>query len=263
MCLVTRAEMKRLAAQARLIDPITRRFLVFAGIREEMRVLDVGSGAGDVAILLASLVGQRGEVVGAELSQAAIEAAESRVRAASLANVTFRCGDPATMAFDKPFDAVVGRYVLQFIPDPSAAIARLWSHLRPGGVMFFHELDWGGARSSPSAPTYDRVCGWIMRTIEASGAQIRLGANLASVFEGAGLPTPTLRLESIRVRPRCDRRRSSGDRSRCDAASEYGAYGHSQRVGGRDAKLGAKDPCGSRGRGTLVGRAEVAAWATI
>jgi 2-polyprenyl-3-methyl-5-hydroxy-6-metoxy-1,4-benzoquinol methylase len=43
-------ELKRLATQARLIDPITRRFLVSAGIREGMRVLDVGSGVGDVAI---------------------------------------------------------------------------------------------------------------------------------------------------------------------------------------------------------------------
>jgi hypothetical protein len=101
------------------------------------------------------------------------------------------------MNFDKPFDTVVGRYVLQFVPDPSAAIARLSSHLRPGGVMFFHELDWDGARSSPPVPTYHRVCGWIMRTIEAGGAQIRLGAKLASVFERAGISRPTLRLESV------------------------------------------------------------------
>jgi 2-polyprenyl-3-methyl-5-hydroxy-6-metoxy-1,4-benzoquinol methylase len=131
------AELKRLLTQARLIDPITRRFLVSAGIREGMRVLDVGSGVGDVAILLAGLVGQSGEIVGTDLARPAIDAAERRVRASSLANVTFMHGDPATMIFNKPFDAVVGRYVLQFIPDPSAAIARLSSHLRPGGVMFF------------------------------------------------------------------------------------------------------------------------------
>ena len=193
----TDAELKRLATQARLIDPITRRFLVSAGIREGMRVLDVGSGAGDVAILLADLVGPSGEIVGTDPARTAIDAAEKRVRASTLPNVTFRHGDPATMIFDKPFDAVVGRYVLQFIPDPSVAIARLSSHLRPGGVAFFHELDWEGARSSPSVPTYDRVCGWIMKTIEASGAQIHLGANLASLFERAGLSRPTLRLESV------------------------------------------------------------------
>jgi SAM-dependent methyltransferase len=100
----TEAELKRLATQARLIDPITRRFLVSAGITEGMRVLDVGSGAGDVAILLADLVGPKGEIVGTDPASIAIDAAEKRIKTSSLANVTFRHGDPAAMTFDKPFD---------------------------------------------------------------------------------------------------------------------------------------------------------------
>jgi ubiquinone/menaquinone biosynthesis C-methylase UbiE len=88
----TDAELKRLATQALLIDPITRRFLVSAGIKKGMRILDVGSGAGDVAILLAGLVGPKGEIVGTDLALTAIEAAERRVKTSSLANVTFRHG---------------------------------------------------------------------------------------------------------------------------------------------------------------------------
>ena len=57
----TDAELKRLATQARLIDPITRRYLVSAGITEGMRVLDVGSGAGDVAILLGASSAPQGK----------------------------------------------------------------------------------------------------------------------------------------------------------------------------------------------------------
>ena len=94
------------------------------------------------------------------------------------------------MTFDKAFDAVVGRYVLLFIPDPSDAIARLSRHLRGGGLMFFHELDWDGARSSPPVATYDRVCGWIMRTIEGGGAQIRLGAHRRPHSGGPVFPLP-------------------------------------------------------------------------
>ena len=84
----TNAELKRLATQARPIDPITRRFLVSAGIKKGMRILDVGSGAGDVAILLAGLVGPKGEIVGTDLALTAIEATERRVKTSSLANVT-------------------------------------------------------------------------------------------------------------------------------------------------------------------------------
>ena len=111
-------ELKRLATQARLIDPITRRFFASAGICEGMTVLDVGSGAGDVSLLLAAMVGPNGSVVGTDPAHDAIATAERRIEAAGIANVTFRHGDPTQMTFGDPFDAVVGRYVLQFMADP-------------------------------------------------------------------------------------------------------------------------------------------------
>jgi ubiquinone/menaquinone biosynthesis C-methylase UbiE len=155
------AELKRLASQARVIDPITKRFFQSAEIGEGMRILDVGSGAGDVAMLVALLVGPDGTIVGTDPEPAAIAAAQYRIKAAVLSNVVFRQGDPAEMTFDQPFDAVVGRYVLQFMADPAASLARLAKHLRPGGVIVFHELDWSGARSMPTGPTFDLVCRWI------------------------------------------------------------------------------------------------------
>jgi 2-polyprenyl-3-methyl-5-hydroxy-6-metoxy-1,4-benzoquinol methylase len=189
------AELKRLASQARLIDPITKRFFQSAGIRNGMRILDVGSGAGDVAILLARLVGPDGTIVGTDPAPVAIAAAQHRVKAAGVSNVVFRQGDPAGMTFDPPFDAVVGRYVLQFMADPAASLARLAKHLRPGGLIVFHELDLSGARSTPTVATFDLVCRWIDRTI-ASSAQSRLGLQLASLFRKAGLPPATMQLEA-------------------------------------------------------------------
>ena len=44
-------EMGRLSAQARIFEPFTRRMLQQSGVSQGMRVLDVGSGAGDVAFL--------------------------------------------------------------------------------------------------------------------------------------------------------------------------------------------------------------------
>src|SRR5262249_52872410 len=56
----TDAETKRLILQDQIYGPITRGFFQAAGIGMGMKVLDVGSGAGDVALLLADLVGPRG-----------------------------------------------------------------------------------------------------------------------------------------------------------------------------------------------------------
>lgn len=190
-------EIDRLKAQARLIDPVTKHFFREAGIEQGMRVLDVGSGAGDVALLAADLVGASGTVVGVDRVSLAIEEARKRVIALSLKNVTFHLGDPADLAFDRPFDAVVGRYVLQFQQDPAAMLRKVASHVRPGGVVVFHEIDWGGVGSFPPAPTFDRACQWGAETLRLHGTETRMGANLYRTFVDAGLAPPTLRLEAL------------------------------------------------------------------
>jgi ubiquinone/menaquinone biosynthesis C-methylase UbiE len=65
-------ELERLRRQAQLVNPITRQYLVEAGIEAGMHVLDVGSGAGDVAFLAAELVGPSGQVVGVDRSPDAL-----------------------------------------------------------------------------------------------------------------------------------------------------------------------------------------------
>ena len=190
-------ELDRLNKQAHLIDPITRRFLCAAGIVPGMRVLDIGSGAGDVAFLAADLVGARGEVVGTDRSPAALATARRRADARSVRNVVFREGDPAEMTFDRPFDAVIGRYVLMFQRDPTAMLRGIASHARRGGVVFFHEPDLDGARSFPPAPTYDRCSQWIRDTLRLSGAEPRMGTKLFSTFIAAGLPAPSMQLETL------------------------------------------------------------------
>ena len=65
-------ELARLRRQAKLIDPITRQFLIQAGVTSGMRILDVGCGAGDVSFIAASLIGSQGEVIGVDRSPDAL-----------------------------------------------------------------------------------------------------------------------------------------------------------------------------------------------
>jgi SAM-dependent methyltransferase len=195
------AELQRLRTQAQIKNPITRRFLAEAGVGPGMRVLDVGSGAGDVALLLAEMVGETGQVIGFDRSAFGLETARARVAELALPNVSFVVGAAADLSFDEPFDAVVGRYVLQFQADPAAMITGLAAHARSGGPIVFHELDWAGTSSIPPAPTYDRVCRWCVAAIEQSGASAHMGMGLAAAFTAAGLPEPVLRMEALIAGP--------------------------------------------------------------
>ena len=190
-------ELERLAVQAELVRPVTRKLLLDSGVTTGMRVLDVGTGRGDVAFLVAELVGEAGQIVGVDRAHEAIAVARERAGRASLANVSFVQGDPAEMSFEAPFDAVVGRYVLQFQPEPAEMLRRLASHLRPGGVIAFHEIDWSGYRSSPPVALWNRCCELAVETISAGGADVHSGSKLPMWFAAAGLPAPTMRMAAI------------------------------------------------------------------
>ena len=191
-------ELKRLGRQAQLLGPATREYFRAAGMAPGMRVLDVGSGPGDVAFLAADFVGPSGEVVGTDIAPAAISAARAAALARGQAQVSFREGNPAEMVFEQPFDFVVGRFVLHHQADPSGMLRGLVRHLRPGGVVLFHEPDWSFVRSEPIAPTYDRCCRWIIDIFDRTGASItNTGARLHRAFSAAGLSSPTMHMHMI------------------------------------------------------------------
>jgi ubiquinone/menaquinone biosynthesis C-methylase UbiE len=189
-------ELERLRRQAQLVNPITRQYLIEAGIAPGMRVLDVGSGVGDVAFLAADLVGPSGEVVGVDRSPGALAFARSRGKERSLANVTFRENELSAMAFDQLFDAAIGRYVLCFQPDPAALLRKISHLVRPGGIVLFHEPDRKQMRSYPPVPTYDKISEWIDETFRRTGMDVRMGIKLYSTFLAAGLAAPTMRLHA-------------------------------------------------------------------
>src|SRR5262249_62416923 len=65
-------ELERLSRQGKAFEAFTRQLLVQAGISSGMRVLDVGSGAGDSSFLVAEFVGCDGEVVGVDREPLAV-----------------------------------------------------------------------------------------------------------------------------------------------------------------------------------------------
>jgi ubiquinone/menaquinone biosynthesis C-methylase UbiE len=192
----TDAEQERLMQQAALNAPYTERFFREAGIEMGHRVLDLGSGMGDVSMLVAGLVGVSGEVVGIERDAASIERAQARVARAGLRNVTFLKTDVNEIVIDQRFDAVVGRFVLMFLPDPVSVLRSVSRLVRPGGVLAFQEPSWIPMLAlGERLPLWSCVLRSIHETILRSGANPEMGLALYSIFQEIGLPAPKMHLE--------------------------------------------------------------------
>ena len=187
-------ETERLIEQSRLFEPITRRFLTSAGINKGMRVLDIGSGAGDVSLIAAELVGPVGQVVGVDMNPDILEIARARVQEAGHENVEFRSGDVQNLDLGGQFDALVGRLVLMYLPDPVAVLKQMLNRVRPGGIVMFQEIDFTitEAYKNRDTPLMGQLGDWIVEVFERSGANATMGLELYRVFTEAGLPEPTL-----------------------------------------------------------------------
>jgi len=194
----TDSEHERLIWQAARLAPLTERLFHEAGIGPGQRVLELGSGVGDVAMLAARLVGSSGEVLGIERDSHSIARARARVTEAHLHNVSFTQCDVSEVRGLEPFDAAVGRFILEFLPDPVAVLRRLSQLVRPGGVLAFHEVSHAPLLAlSASLPLWSAAASLMCETLRRCGANTEMGIALYHMFQDAGLPAPTMRMEML------------------------------------------------------------------
>ena len=184
-------ERRRLIEQDAFLGGLTRRLFVEAGIGPGMRVLDVGSGVGDVSLLASSLVGPAGEVVGVDRDPGAVSSAGERIKALGLDNVSFVEGDVREVDLAGSFDAAVGRFVLMYQSDPTETLRRVADRVGPGGTLAFQEWTLTDAfLSHPHSPLWGRAAEIGLKTARRAGTQMEMGFRLYRSFVEAGLSAP-------------------------------------------------------------------------
>ena len=190
----TSHETTRLIEQSKIYGESTQRLCKQAGIAEGMRVLEIGSGAGDVALMLSELVDTSGQVIGVDINPAILETARQRASDAGIKNVEFIDGDARTLSFEDKFDALVGRFVLMYMADPVLALKKLVTHLKPGAIVAFQEPEYTlyPAFSHPKTPLINQLYQWILDVFDQSSAHLDTGLGLYHIFTDAGLPPPQL-----------------------------------------------------------------------
>ena len=193
----TNSEHERLIRQAKRIAPYTERLFREAGIGPGYRVLDLGSGVGDVSMLLARMVGPSGEVVGIERDARSIARANARVAEAGLRNIRFTEADVNQIVSDQPFDAAVGRFILMFLPDPASVLRSLKQLVRPRGILAFQEPTWSPLLAFAARfPLWSKLLSAIHETFLRSGVNPEMGILLYRMFQEVGLPAPAMHMDT-------------------------------------------------------------------
>lgn len=200
-------EIRRLEWQGQLLAPGTERILRAAGLTQGMSVLDIGTGAGDVAMLAAEIVGPSGSVLGIDQEASVLARARTRAENSGLRHIHYEAATLDSLSAVTAFDAVVGRFVLCLQPDRASFLRQAAAHLRPGGMLLFIEP--GGVElnapherrevcwSNPPVALYEDMVRHIFVAFTRGGAREETGNNLVSLFHEAGLPEPTMLEETL------------------------------------------------------------------
>jgi SAM-dependent methyltransferase len=163
-----------------------------------MRVLDIGSGPGDVSFLAAELVGPTGAVLGVDANPEVVRTAIRRAEASGLHHVSFVAGDIRDLALEREFDAVVGRLVLMYSADPSATLRSALRHVRPHGLVAFHEMNMGApVWSEPVSPLHQLLVRCVSEAFARSGVEMVMGTRLYEVLVAAGVVSPQMCMDAV------------------------------------------------------------------
>lgn len=156
---------------------MVRRILETTGLRHDSRVLSLGCGIGDTELLLAPHVG---EIVGVDLSPAAIRQARADAGRLGIRNARFEEGS----LFAGPFDAVIAIFFLHHLPEAELAAlpAKLTKVLSPSGA--FYSLD--PSRARLSGVVGRKLIPSLMKKYQTPDERELHGESAGAVFRSAG-----------------------------------------------------------------------------
>lgn len=177
----------------------TPRMLDDADIAPGMRVLDVGCAMGLLTRELARRVGPEGSVLGIDRDAARLEMARAERAPEGSGTIAYAVADLSQALPDLgQFDAIVGRRVLMYLPEPAEAVDRLAQLLKPGGVMAWHEHAGTACPSSVrDVPHHARLASLIWDTIEREGGRRDTALRVPRMVRDAGLDPHSFRVEGI------------------------------------------------------------------
>jgi ubiquinone/menaquinone biosynthesis C-methylase UbiE len=190
------AELHRLGFQHRLWFVPAHRLWERAGIEPGKHILDVGCGPGFASLDMAQIVTNTGRVVGVDESPPYVEFANGQAQSRKLPQAQFHLGDATQIdqvLADQDiepgsFDIAYVRWVMCFVPDPSATIGAIVKMLRPGGKLLIQDyFNYSSMCLAPRSKVFEEVIQAIAKSWSEHGGDPDIMGRLPRIALDAGL----------------------------------------------------------------------------
>ena len=125
------------------IHRVWKRFTIdCSAVREGQKVLDLAGGTGDLTAKFSRLVGEKGEVVLADINDSMLKMGRSKLRDMGIVgNVNYVQANAEALPFpDNYFDCITISFGLRNVTDKDKALRSMFRVLKPGGRLLVLEF---------------------------------------------------------------------------------------------------------------------------
>ena len=170
-------------------------------------VLDLGSGAGFDAFLAAGIVGEKGKVIGVDMTPKMIEKAKNNAKQYGYKNVEFKLGDIEKLPIENnSIDVIISNCVINLAPDKDKVFSESYRVLKKGGKMFVSDIVLTGKLTEKQKSDEDLLTGCVagalqkedyINKIKKAGFNVKIlneDKNISQRQYG-GIPLESLKLE--------------------------------------------------------------------
>lgn len=145
-------------------DPIT-----LASLEPGQTVVDLGSGAGLDCFFAAKKVGEKGKVIGVDMTPEMIERARSSAKRMNLDNVEFRQGYLEDLPVESnSVDVIISNCVINLSPDKSKVFAEAFRVLTSGGKLAVSDIVTDGPLPDSVKQSLSAWAGCVAGAVEAN-----------------------------------------------------------------------------------------------
>lgn len=163
-------------------------FYTELGIKEGMRVLDVGCGTGLMTREISRIIGSTGEAIGVDIDRELLQYASNLGSKENISNIRYEFQNSTNLEFeDNVFDIVYSSRLLNRLSNPLRAVNEMVRVTKPDGIVAAIDIDFGTIVRYPEIPEYAQALDQHLKYFISKGVDPFIGRKMYSMFKAANL----------------------------------------------------------------------------